>query len=71
MPPPYLRFLNSFSAFLRIPWTRGRPSQALYPYMTTQHRNTKSNVHALSGIRTHAPDRAVSVIQFVSLRDNV
>jgi hypothetical protein len=30
-------------------------SQGLYLHMTTQHRNTRTNFHALSGIRTCDP----------------
>jgi hypothetical protein len=31
------------------------PSQSLYLHRTTQHRNTPTNIQALSGIRTHNP----------------
>jgi hypothetical protein len=31
------------------------PSQGLYLHSTTQHRKTWTNIHALSGIRTHDP----------------
>jgi hypothetical protein len=31
------------------------PSQGLYLHRTTQHRKTRTNIHALSGIRTHDP----------------
>jgi hypothetical protein len=31
------------------------PSQGLYLHRTTQHRKTRKNIHALSGIRTHDP----------------
>jgi hypothetical protein len=31
------------------------PSQGLYLHRTTQHRKTRTNIHALSGIRTHNP----------------
>jgi hypothetical protein len=31
------------------------PSQGLYLHRTTLHRKTKTNIHALSGIRTHDP----------------
>jgi hypothetical protein len=47
------------------------PSQGLYLHRTAQHRQTRTNIHALSGIRTHnpsvreikahAPDRAATV----------
>jgi hypothetical protein len=30
-------------------------SQGLYLHRTTQHRKTRTNIHALSGIRTHDP----------------
>jgi hypothetical protein len=33
-------------------WARSR---RLYLHSTTQHRNTKTNIHASSGIRTHDP----------------
>jgi hypothetical protein len=29
------------------------PSQGLYLHRATQHRKTRTNIHALSGIRTH------------------
>jgi hypothetical protein len=29
------------------------PSQGLYLHRTTQHKKTRTNIHALSGIRTH------------------
>jgi hypothetical protein len=31
------------------------PSQGLYLHRTTQHRKMRTNIHALSGIRTHDP----------------
>jgi hypothetical protein len=31
------------------------PSQGLYLHGTTQHRKTRTNIHALSEIRTHDP----------------
>jgi hypothetical protein len=31
------------------------PLQGLYLHRTTQHRKTRTNIHALSGIRTHGP----------------
>jgi hypothetical protein len=31
------------------------PSQGLYLHRTTQHRKTRTNIHTLSGIRTHEP----------------
>jgi hypothetical protein len=38
-----------------------RPSQRTLPPQTTQHRKTKTNVHDLSGIRTH--DLSVQAIK--------
>jgi hypothetical protein len=32
------------------------PSQGLYLHRTTQHRKTRTNIHALSGIRNHDPN---------------
>jgi hypothetical protein len=34
-------------------WTRISPSQNLYFQRTKQHRKAMTNIHALSGIRTH------------------
>jgi hypothetical protein len=31
------------------------PSQGPYLHRTTQHRKTRTNIHALSGIQTHVP----------------
>jgi hypothetical protein len=44
-----------FSTFVRTPWARVSPSQGLYRHRTAQHRITRMNIHALSGIRTHDP----------------
>jgi hypothetical protein len=48
-PKPYL------STFGRTPWTGVSPSQGLCLHRTTQHRKTRANLHALSGIQTHDP----------------
>jgi hypothetical protein len=32
------------------------PSQRLYLHRTAQHKKTRTNIHALSGIRTHDPN---------------
>jgi hypothetical protein len=51
----YRRFLELFRQMVGL---RGRmisPSQGLYLHRTTQHRKTRTNIHALSGIRTHDP----------------
>jgi hypothetical protein len=64
-PPLYVRFRNHSWAFDVTPWTRCRSiARPLYPHRTTQHRNTRTNIHALSGIRTHNHS-----IQSVKLRD--
>jgi hypothetical protein len=55
--PPSLRFLNI------ITYTRDRTPlgewsvrrKGLYIHRTTQHRNTKTNIHAPRGMRTHDP----------------
>jgi hypothetical protein len=36
-------------------WTVISPLQNLCLHRTTQHRNTRTNTHASSGIRTHDP----------------
>jgi hypothetical protein len=36
------------------------PSQGLYLHRTTQHRKTRKNIHALSGIRTHDPSNQLA-----------
>jgi hypothetical protein len=49
------RFLELFRHMVGL---RGRvisPSQGLYLHRTTQHRKKRTNIHALSGIRTHDP----------------
>jgi hypothetical protein len=48
----YRRFLELFRHMV------GRvisPSQDLYLHKTTQHRKTRTNIHASSGIQTHNP----------------
>jgi hypothetical protein len=43
--------------FRNLSKTIGRtPLDELSPTRTTQHRNTKTNIHASSGIRTHDSD---------------
>jgi hypothetical protein len=39
-------------------WSARR--KGLYLHRTTQHRNTKTNIHASSGIRTHDPSNQVA-----------
>jgi hypothetical protein len=36
------------------------PSEGLYLHRTTQHRKTRTNIHALSGIRTHDPSNQLA-----------
>jgi hypothetical protein len=38
------------------------PSQGLYLHRTTQHRKTRTNIHALSGIRTHDPSNQPATV---------
>jgi hypothetical protein len=54
------------------------PSQGLYLHRKTQHRKTRTNIHDLSGIRTHDPsnqpakthasDRTVTVTSFLEVQ---
>jgi hypothetical protein len=47
------RFLELFRHMAGLLGRVISPSQGLYLHRTTQHRNTRTNIHALSGIRTH------------------
>jgi hypothetical protein len=38
------------------------PSQGLYLHRTTQHRKTRKNIHAFSGVRTHDPSNQLAKI---------
>jgi hypothetical protein len=51
----YRRFLELFRHMVGLPGRVISPSQGLYLHRTTQHRKTRTNIHALSGIRTHDP----------------
>jgi hypothetical protein len=51
----YRRFLELFRQMVGILGRVISPSQGLYLHRTTQHRKTRTNIHALSGIRTHDP----------------
>jgi hypothetical protein len=51
----YRRFLDLFRQTVELLGRVISPSQGLYLHSTTQHRNTPTNIHALSGIRTHDP----------------
>jgi hypothetical protein len=49
----YRRFLELFRHMVGLLGRVIGPSQGLYLHRTTQHRKTRANIHALSGIRTH------------------
>jgi hypothetical protein len=51
----HMRFLELFKHTVGLLGRVISPSQGLYLHRTTQHRNTRTNIHALSGIRTHDP----------------
>jgi hypothetical protein len=51
----YRRFLELFRHMVGLLGRVISPSQSLYLHRTTQHRKTRTNIHALSGIRTHDP----------------
>jgi hypothetical protein len=51
----YRRFLELFRHMVGLHGRVISPSQGLYLRRTTQHRKTPTNIHALSGIRTHDP----------------
>jgi hypothetical protein len=51
----YRRFLELFRHMVGLLGRVISPSQGLYLHRTTQHRKTRTNIHALSGIRTHNP----------------
>jgi hypothetical protein len=76
-PLTYKRFPELFRHTVRLLGRVISPSQGLYLHMTTQHRKTRTNVHALSGIRTndpsnqstktHASDRTATVTGLLAL----
>jgi hypothetical protein len=51
----YRRFLELFRHTVGLLGRVISPSQGLYLHRTTQHWKTRTNIHALSGIRTHNP----------------
>jgi hypothetical protein len=51
----YRKFLELFRHMVGLLGRVISPSQSLYLHRTTQHRETRTNIHALSGIRTHDP----------------
>jgi hypothetical protein len=50
-----MRFLDLFRHMVGLLGRVISPSQGLYLHRTTQHRKTRKNIHAMSGIRTHDP----------------
>jgi hypothetical protein len=57
----HMRILELFRHMVGLTGRVISPSQGLYLHRTTQHRKTGTNIHALSGIRTHASDRTATV----------
>jgi hypothetical protein len=51
----YMRFLELFRHMVGLLGRVISPSQGPYLHRTTQHKKTQTNIHALSGIRTHDP----------------
>jgi hypothetical protein len=51
----YRRFLELFREAVGLLGRVISPSQGLYLHRTTEHRKTRTNIHALSGIRTRDP----------------
>jgi hypothetical protein len=51
----YRRLLELFRHMVGLLGRVISPSQGLYLHRTTQHRKTRTNIHALSGIRAHDP----------------
>jgi hypothetical protein len=53
-PWPLLQFRNLFSTDARTPWTSDQPvGRPLPKHRTEQTQNKRTDIHALSGIRTH------------------
>jgi hypothetical protein len=51
----YSRFLELYRHMVGLLGRVISPSQGLYLHRITQQRKTRTNIHALSGIRTHDP----------------
>jgi hypothetical protein len=72
-------FLKLFRHLVGLPGRVIIPSQGPYLHRTAQHKKTQTNMHALSGIRTHDPsvpamkahasDRTASVSGTIILRN--
>jgi hypothetical protein len=56
----YRRFLELFRQMVGLLGRVISPSQGLYLLRTTQHRKTRTNIHALSGIRPHDPSNQLA-----------
>jgi hypothetical protein len=56
----FLKLMNPFGQSIGLLGGGIGPTQGLYLHRTTQHRKTRTHIHASSGIRTHNPSfRAV------------
>jgi hypothetical protein len=56
----YRRFLELFRHMVGLLGRVISPSHGLYLHRTTQHRKTRTNIHAKSGIRTHDPSNQLA-----------
>jgi hypothetical protein len=56
----YRRFLELFRHMVGLLGQEISPSQGLYLHRTTQHRKTRTNIHALRGIRNHDPSNQLA-----------
>jgi hypothetical protein len=54
-PWPFIQFRNLFYTDGRIPWTSDQPVARLYTGKHKHRINAHTDIHALSGIRTHDP----------------
>jgi hypothetical protein len=55
-PRPLVRFRNHFFSDGKTPWTSDQfVARPLPKHRTTQPQNKRTDIHALSGIRTHNP----------------
>jgi hypothetical protein len=61
-PPHIRRLLKLFRHLVGLLGRGISQSQGLYQHRTTQHKNTKTDIHALSGIQSRDPSvRAIKV----------
>jgi hypothetical protein len=51
----FLKLMNLFGQLVGLLGRGIAPTQGLYLHRTTQHRKTRTHIHASSGIRTHHP----------------